>query len=179
MFEEVSTPSPLLGMSIAQLTAKFGGTDKPIAAGEAPLLGRYITLGSERIADHWPKVADLSFEYEWSEDGPDAGKLMWIYVGSPHTGPLLSCDVRGGTAKWGNVYGSGDHDSEVVNSGTYIRDESRLSPCLADTIADRDYVVGGIEMHRARLIEGPALIEALQTAAALCSGDRCKNSPGQ
>jgi hypothetical protein len=180
MFEKLgANSSALLEMSKDQLKAMFGGTPKTLAIGEAPLVGRYISIGSEHLTERSPKVNDLKFDYEWAESGPDAGRLMRISIGAPHTGPLLSCYLAHDMPQWGNVYGGGDHGVDCTRGGTWHSDSNRHFPCLADAVADRDYLVDGLTMHRSRLVEGPALLEALQEAAALCAGNHCENSQPQ
>jgi hypothetical protein len=178
MFTQIgTTPSELLEMSPEQIAKIYGNSGKTVVVGETQLIGKYVSIGNERFTQRTPKVRDLTFEYEWAESGPDTGKLMWIFIGSAHTGPLLSCYLGNEVAMWRNKYSSGDYGSDYARGGTTFSDD-RHFPCLADTIADRDYLIHGVEMRRSRLIEGPALLEALTAAAALCSGANCKNAPG-
>ncbi len=178
MFTQIgTTPSELLEMSPEQISDIYKNSGKTVVVGETQLIGKYLRVGNERITQRTPKVRDLVFEYEWAESGPDTGKLMWIFIGSPHTGPLLSCYLGNEVAMWRNRYSNGDYGNDCARGGTTFSDD-RHFPCLADTIADRDYLINGVEMHRARLTEGPALLESLRDAGALCSGANCKNASG-
>lgn len=149
----------MLEMSDKQLSALAAITGKSISIGEAPLLGKYARYGENRTAENDPKHQDLQFSYEWIESGDDCGKLIRIYIGSEIHGPMLEWSENG----WCNLYGRGDHGKNGACGGHWSGENTRSYQTISEALDNRDYLCVGMDMHRSRLIEGPAIIEALRS----------------
>ena len=156
MLKKIQNPtaSQLLSLDSSTLSfyAYFSG--KEIKEGHAPLIGRYLVIDGQRIINNEPHHPDLVFAYEWSQDQ----ELICIYIGSAIHGPLLSW---GNNQGWRNLYGHGNHGKNGARGGRWSSSALRTYPTIKAAIAERDYLVGGVSMHRSRLLEGPAIIEAL------------------
>lgn len=149
----------ILSMSNEQLSALAAITGKSISVGEAPLVGKYASIDGVKTSENEPKHPDLQFSYEWVESGDESGKLIRIYVGSEIHGPMLQWDWSG----WRNCYGRGNHGKNGACGGNWSSDSKRFYETISEALDNRDYKVTDIEMHRSRLIEGPAIIEALRS----------------
>ena len=156
MLKKIQNPivSQLLSLDSSALSfyAYFSG--KEIKEGHAPLIGRYLVINNQRIISTEPSHPDLVFAYKWAADH----ELICIYIGSDLHGPLLSWRIAQG---WRNLYGHGNHGNNGACGGRWSASAHRTYPTINAAIAERDYLVGGIPMHRSRLLEGPAIIEAL------------------
>ena len=155
MLKKIQNPtaSQLLSLDSSALSfyAYFSG--KEIKEGHAPLIGRYLVIDGQRTINTEPHHPDLVLAYEWSQDQ----ELVCLYVGSSIHGPLLSWRVDQG---WRNLYGHGNHGKNGACGGRWSS-STKTYQTITDAVSARDYVVSGITMRRARLIEGPAIIEAL------------------
>ena len=153
----------LLNLSEDQLSAISALTGKVIFETSAPLIGRYIIVDGKPICGIEPNHKDLEFAYERSS----TGEYTRVYIGASHTGPLVSWCEEG----WANLYGHGNHGKNGACGGTWSS-ESMSMPnrhkTLSDCLKNRNYKVCGLTMHKSRLKEGPALIEALES---LCKGE--------
>lgn len=157
MFKKIdpTNNTELLNATEGTLAMFSAITGKQISRGEAPLVGKYMTIDGKRICENEPIHKDLQFAYEWSEDG----ELILLYVGSEIHGPLLSwCSVG-----WRNLYGRGNHGNNGACGGTWSANSFGHYETISEAVDNRDYKVGGIVMYRSRMIEGPALIEALRS----------------
>lgn len=147
-----------LALTDNQLSAISLITGADIAVGTAPLIGRYIVINGRRISENEPSHKDLEFAYEW---GPD-GELCRLYVGSQVHGPLLQWSGDG----WRNLYGRGNHGKNGACGGNWSSASGKVYSTLEECLEARDYVVGDVLMHRSRMVEGPALIDALNSLTA-------------
>ena len=156
MLTTINTPTAaqLLSLDSAKLSFYAYFSRAEIKEGYAPLIGRYLIINGRRVINAEPCHPDLVFAYEWSQEQ----ELVCIYVGSAIHGPLLSWRVDQG---WRNLYGHGNHGKNGACGGRWSSSAHRTYPTIKAAIAERDYLVGGVSMRRNRLIEGPALIEAL------------------
>lgn len=156
MLTKIQNPTApqLLSLDSSALSfyAYFSG--KEIKEGRAPLIGRYLIIEGQRTISTEPHHPDPVFAYEWSQEQ----ELICIYVGSVIHGPLLSWRIDQG---WRNLYGHGNHGKKRACGGRWSSSALRTYPTIKAAIAERDYLVWGFSMHRNRLVEGPALIEAL------------------
>lgn len=143
----------MLNASEETLSLLSALTGNKISRGEAPLVGKYMVVNGKRIIENEPSHPDLEFAYERSEEG----EIKRIYIGSSFHGPLLSWCEDG----WRNLYGRGNHGKNGACGGNWSSSSRDVFETIAEVIANRNYKVTGIEMHRSLLIEGPALIEAL------------------
>jgi len=152
-----ASPETILNMTDENLAIMAAITGKDISIGQAPLIGRYGNIDGKRISETEPAHADLDFAFEWAE----SGELCRIYVGSRIHGPLMSWSSDG----WRNCYGHGNHGKNGSHGGTWSSSSKEVWATMAEALENRSYKVSGIMMHKNRLIEGPALIEALQEIA--------------
>lgn len=156
MLKKIQNPTAyqLLSLDSSALSFYACFSGKEIKEGHAPLIGRYLVIDGQRTINTEPHHPDLVFAYEWSQDQ----ELVCLYVGSSIHGPLLSWRVDQG---WRNLYGHGNHGKNGACGGRWSSPALRTYPTVKAAVAERDYLVGGVSMRRNRLIEGPALIEAL------------------
>ena len=147
----------LLDLTDSQLSAVVAVTGSEVFIDVIPFVGRYLIVDGVPVCGHNPEHPDLEFSYELASNG----RYTRVYVGAAHTGPLVSWTEDG----FCNLYGHGNHGKNGACGGTWSADGKKCYKTLKECLENRDYEVSGLKMHKSRLKEGPALIEALLSLA--------------